>query len=160
MIRGVIYRLKRGYGLPLAIYQQTSSVVDLTTGAKTVSTNIVRLDRAIVLPATIHKNFIYDIGFLKANSNFTYGGIFTEGTRQIIIDRSDLPAGFEIMPSDQYSIVYDHKRYSIKSVDEYEQKMAYLITMVEVKGAPVNEVYELQVHSRLKFTETVGGQDG
>ncbi len=157
IIRQILYRLKRGWGLPLAIQYQTSTVADITTGVITQSIERVDVKRAVVLPSTIHKEFKYDIGYLKANSNFTYGGLLTTGTRQVLIDRSDLPKGYIIEPSDNYTIIFDGKRYNIKTVEDMDLQIGYYITMEYVGNTPKNELHVEHVTSKLIMGETVGG---
>lgn len=152
MMRQVIYRLKRGYGLPLSINQENSSTVDLATGKRTVTRTATTVQRAILLPTQVHKEFKYDIGYLKANSNFTYGGLFTSSTRQVIVDKADLPPGYVITATDDFSVVFNHQRYAIKTVTELEVP-AYFLAIEFTGGVPTYEVHSAVVFERLLFTE-------
>src|SRR3954470_21946365 len=138
-MRETIYRLKRGYGLPLAIQYQLSSSVDIDTGVIIKDHAKINVSRAVVLPALYHKEFKYDIGYLKANSNFTFGGVITTGRRDVIIDGRDLPKDFIIQVRDDYTIICDEKRYNIKSVEALDLKVGYFIVMEYVGGVPKNE---------------------
>lgn len=154
--KGVIYRLKRAYGQPVAIHFQTSSSVDVSTGVKSLTRDVIQVSKAVVLPSLIHRDIKYDIGYLKANSNFTYGGVFTEGTRQVLLDKSDLPRDFTINVVDTQYIVFQRKRYAIKSVDELEVP-CYCITMQETKGVAVNQIHVASVHDRLTIDQAFAG---
>jgi hypothetical protein len=155
-MRVIVYRLKRAYGLPVSVHFQTSSTVDLATGLKSVTRSAVRVPRAVLFPTQVHKQFHYDIGYLKANSNFTYGGLFTSDTRQVIIDKGDLPRGFKLTPTDNFYIVHNHKRYAIKTVEDLEVP-AYFITMEFTGGVPTYEVHEVACTDLFRFSETIGG---
>lgn len=156
-MRGVIYRLKRGYGLPLSIQYQLSSSVDLETGKMSQDLAEINIRRAILLPATYHKEIKYDIGYLKANSNFTYGGYVTTGRRDVIIDGKDLPKDFTILVRDDYTIICDGKRYNIKSVEQLDLGIGSYVVMDYVGGVPKNELHVEKVNSKLIFGETTGG---
>ena|ERR1019366_8517656 len=156
VMREVLYRLKRSYGQPLSVHYQVSSSVNLETGAKDIGLGSVAIARAILLPADEHKAVKYDIGYLKANSNFTYGGQFTTGIRPVIIDCKDLPIDFTIRVVDTMFIVYLHKRYEIKSAEIIEGQ-AYYIVMQETKGSPTFEIHTVKVADHLKFGESFAG---
>lgn len=154
-LKEVLYRLKRGYGLPLSVHFQIATSSDVTTGIKTTTWDTIEVGRAVLLPAAEHKALKFDIGYLKANSNFTYGGQYAIGVRQVILERSDLPLGFVLKVSDSMHIVFEHKRYELKSVEVLEG-LAYYIVMQETKGAEVNEIHVVRVNDRLAFRESGG----
>jgi hypothetical protein len=157
LLKGLLYRLKRSFGCPLAVYVQTPEAIDYTTGRASVGKSSIQIKRAIVLPSQVHRSFSYDIGYLKANSNFTYGGIFTDSQRQIILDRADLPKGFTLDATDKYYIVYDEKRWEIKAVSQFEHKLAYYLTVSNVDGAIVNDIHNLFVRESLCYYEDIVG---
>jgi hypothetical protein len=154
MMGAVIYRLKRSYGLPIKIHHEDASGVDLATGKKTVTRSAVTVTRAILLPALAHKEFKYDIGYLKANSNFTYGGLFTSSTRLIIVDKHELPPGYVLTATDDFYVVFHHRRYVIKAVTELEVP-AYFVAVEFTGGVPTYEVHSECVFDRLLFDEGV-----
>jgi hypothetical protein len=155
-IRSILYRLKRAYGQPLSVVYQTQSAVDLATGAKTVARGSVDIVRAIALPTLVQRDFKYDIGYLKANSNFTYGGLYLEGGRDFIVEARDLPAGFEIKASDQMFLVFQGKHYTIKKVEQVET-LAFFVTAQYTAGAPAYAVVHATAFDRLGFTESFAG---
>jgi hypothetical protein len=156
MIRGILYRLKRAYGQPLSVVYQTQSTVDVATGAKTVTRGSVDLARGIALPTLVQKDFKYDIGYLKANSNFTYGGLYLEGGRDFIVEARDLPPGFVPQASDQQYLVFQGKHYAIKKVEAVET-LAYYVTAQYTPGAPTYAVHTVTAFDRLGFTESFAG---
>ena len=156
-IKGILYRLKRTWGQPLSLCYLTSSTTDLATGVKQVTRSALQIKRAILLPTSAHKAFKYDIGYLRANSNFTYGSLWTDASRRMIVDRTDLPADFTIAITDNQYVVYDHKRYSLKEVEDIED-FAVMVTMEFTGGEVTNEVHEVLAYDHLMYTESfVGG---
>lgn len=153
MIRKVVYRLKREFGLPITIVQQTNETADLTTGDKSVTKVAVPVARAILLPRKAQGSFKYDIGYLKANSNFTYGGFFNDATREVIIDRKDLK-GFVISANENFSVYHNHKRYQVKSVSDFDG-IAYFLVLEQMEDAPIDEVHVVSVGDDLTFSEDV-----
>lgn len=153
-IAQVLYRLKRRYGEVVDIITRQSSTVNLETGVKTVTKTGVRVDRAIVLPSLIHREFVYDLTFIATNKNFTYGGHFDTQARQVIIDRKDIP-DFEIKVG--MYLVFSEKRYDIKQVEEFEENTAYFIAAKQSIEHEPDNVINLAVASDLLLSETAGG---
>lgn len=124
-VRSTLYQLKREYGVELNIVYRTSSTPDLATGDLTVVKDAESVRRAIVLPSKIDRTFEYDLAFIASNKNFTYGGFYDEQRRRIIIDRRDLPTGFEIKVG--YTLIFNGKRYDTESISEFEEGAGYLL---------------------------------
>lgn len=158
LIKKVLYRLKRSYGCPIAVYRQSPQTIDLATGKSSITRTSIEIKRAVVLPSKIHRGFTFDIGYLKANSNFTYGAVYTDATREIIIDRHDLPKGYTLDATDEFYVVYQGKRWEIKVVEEFEFNLAYYLTLARVDGAIVNAIINERVRDHLVFAETVDAQ--
>lgn len=150
-ISQVLYRLKRRYGEPCTICQRTSSTTDLETGVKTVHKTTRLVNRVIVLPSLIHREFQYDLTFIATNKNFTYGGLYDTTERRLIFDRKDL-GDFEIT-RDMY-LLFAGRRYEIKQIEEFEERTAYFVV---AKGS-------LEAHAEtittLKIGNDVAAEDG
>jgi hypothetical protein len=85
-----------------------SAVVDAT----------VSINRAILLPRKISTNFAYDLSFIAANKNFTYGGFFGKTQRVILIDARDL--GTYIIAKQDY-ITVNGRKMVINDLDDYDE---------------------------------------
>ena len=144
-LRDIVYRLKRAYGQPVTIHEITSTSTDYSTGARDVQRDAYLVRRAVVMPADQRRQQKFDIGYLKANSNFVYGGELVDETRLILLDRRDCT----ITLTDKMYIVVRHKRYDIKKVAEIED-VAYLVTVVETKGAPTYETHIVHAHNEMR----------
>jgi len=140
-----IYRLKRNYGLSCRIYrpEPDSYAYDLETGRQQRVWDHIDVKRGIRLPAVIATKFVYDLSFIAANKNFTYGGFFNADTVLFIFDRKDLIiSGTTIFTVDSNShIEVEGKlRYQVSKSIEVEELAAYMISTTAVTGdLPVTE---------------------
>ncbi len=125
-LRNVLYRLKRRYGEPLHIFEVTSSVVDRATGEQTTRTSRTEVGRVIVLPSQVDREFAYDLAFIAAAKNFTYGGFFDTTERRFIFDTNELPIDFEIKQG--MYLIFNDLRYDVKRVEAFEDGRAFFIT--------------------------------
>lgn len=113
----IVYRLKRQYGLRMSIkYMSASDQYDLETGVVTRTLAEITIRRGILLPQKVIREFSYDLSFIAANKNFTYGGFYQRGQRWVIIDSKDLPTDFAI--NGEMYIVFNSRRYEIKEHDK------------------------------------------
>ena len=108
----VLYYLKHQLGIDAQLYRISTDSVNRATGEKTISRTTIKIKRMIVFPVRSIMKFQQTISYLAANKNFTYGGEFKIGDRELIIDQRDLPTrNYELSMSDY--IVFDGKRYNI-----------------------------------------------
>ena len=131
-IRATLYRMKRSYGLPIDICQQTLGQTNLETGEKDITYMKAHIARAIVQPARSTRSFVYDLAYISANKDFTEGGFFDSTDRRVIIDAADLPVDWEL-DNDQF-VVYDNRRFDIKGFYEFEANMGFILLLRETKG--------------------------
>ena len=116
-VRPILYRLKRNYGLPMYIrYTDTPDSFNYETGEIVRDLTEVYVRRGILLPVDIKRIFAYDLAYIAAGKNFTYGGFFDKATRMVIIDAKDLPTGF-IITRNMY-INFQSRRYEIKDTKQ------------------------------------------
>lgn len=126
-IKTIIYRLKRSYGQPLLIQYPITNVVNLTTGDMTRVYTTVSVKRAVVLPAKIAKDFVYDLSFIAANKNFTMGGYFDKDARVVILENKDFVT--EISLRDH--IEFEQQRFEIKTIDRSLYATMLLVQAVD-----------------------------
>lgn len=152
-IKNVLYSLKRDYGLPVNIVWRTSSTANLRTGKKDVIQDSIQVNRGIVLPSTINQDFAYDLSFIASNKNFTYGGLFDEQHRRVIIDRADLPPDFEIKRG--YYLVFNQKRYEVEQINEFENGAGYMVLAKQVTNITLDNYIKRYMFSLLSLDQTV-----
>ena len=131
-ITRVLYSLKRKWSFR-CVYQHPSDVpesLDTRTGVVTRSYTPITIRKAIILPEQMQRSYIYDLAYIAANKNFTYGGLFDKGSRYFIIETKDL---HKHVPSDNDYIVYAEKVYSIKEIINVGER-AYMFRGIQVKN--------------------------
>jgi hypothetical protein len=133
-IKKIIYKLKRQWGTPARIYRE-SVAVDVDTGVETPTTAAVKtINRAILLPRKIRTEFSYDLSYIAANKNFTYGGFYATTDRLVLIDAVDL--GDYVIAKQDY-IDINNKRHVIADLDDYDEGpdvIAYMLKVSSVKA--------------------------
>lgn len=152
-IKQILYSLKRAYGLPVEIVWRTSSTLNLETGKKTVTKDSVLVNRGIVLPSTIDREFVYDLSFIASNKNFTYGGLFDQTSRRVIIDRADLESDFEIEVG--HYLIIAGKRYEVEALNEFEHSAAYMIVAKQVTNIALENYIQRQLFSIVTLNQSV-----
>lgn len=149
-ISKVLYRLKRRYGEPVDLIRRLSSTVDRETGLKTVRTATIRLKRVICLPAQLSREFSYDLAYIAAAKNFTYGGFFDTTERRFIVDTRDLPADFEIKIG--HYLVYDQVRYDVKTVERFEDARAFFVQAKQTVASDLDNAIEVELETDISLT--------
>lgn len=155
-MRGVIYSLKRQFGVRLDLYALVKSEVDYETGRKNVEKKCYTILRGILLPRDISRKFNYDLSYIAANKNFTYGGVIDYSRRTIIIDMRDYPAGYKASPGD-YAVI-SHTRYNIEKVEQFDDRQIIVMDVVETKDEPPNTITILTVFDTLELGNSVRGE--
>jgi len=151
-IQRVIYILKRQYGFPLIFCRLVEEHLDFDTGKKIPTTIAFQINKVIILPDSLTKKFDYDLSFIAANRNFTYGGFYDTATRHLIIDKRDLH-DYEIRTDDYF--IYQGERWQVALVDDFE--IALVLTVRLIKGSPLQAIYPTHLDSILTLTQTVVG---
>lgn len=119
--RKVVYKLKQQYGRPAGLYSYQDVVTDYDTGTTTKSYNIYEIRKVVILNNIIKRDFVYDLSYIAANKNFTYGGFFDTGERQVLIDSKDL----NVTIQEKDHLLFDDERYEVKQMHDYGD--AYLL---------------------------------
>lgn len=134
----IIYNLKRQFGLLMYVqYPSGNDVYNLETGEITRTITDIKIKRGVLLPEDTMRKFIYDLSFIAANKNFTYGGFFEKGSRVVLIDVKDLPKGF-IIKNEMY-INFHNRRYEIQKSslipDNDVAGYAWMVAIAESKSS-------------------------
>jgi hypothetical protein len=133
-----LYRLKKNFGQKASIQWRNTNALNLETGKKTVTFDGITINRAIVLPNKMHRDFQYDLAFIGENKNFTYGAYYNTSERNVIVDTKDLPADF-IITLEHWFVIND-RRWDVKSAEEFEHKKAWFLNLKEVQGSEPNRL--------------------
>jgi hypothetical protein len=130
-IKNILYQLKKDWGIAMDLRNQTS-VVDRKTGMTQKSYVSLSVRRGILLPVKLTPSFVYDLSFIAANKNFTYGGLFGAGSRVVIVDGSDVPSTFTVKEDTQ--LIIAKAVYSVKNVETLVNKLGYLLTVTTLSN--------------------------
>lgn len=131
--RSTLYQLRQDYGTRTDVYRTLFTDTDPETGHRSWTRKRHTVPHGILLPSVLARKFFYDLSYIAANKNFTYGGAVDIKSRVLILDRRELNKDFEIATEDM--IVIDMMRYLIKDVTDLDYNLGYLVTMTHVLGA-------------------------
>lgn len=138
LIRQMLYKLKMEFGLPATYRRRLSNTVNLTTGVIAITYDDHYIRRAILLPNDTGRKFDYDLTYIAANKNFTYGGFYDPSARTVIIQRGDLPR--HLIPNMNDMLVFNERQYEISKIDEAENVEGYILTLKDFSAKPSVEV--------------------
>lgn len=149
-IRLTVYSLKRMYGGLVFLYRNGDPETNLRTGVKTwPNKEVVRVEKAIILPVKIQHGQEQTISMISADKKFVYGGYTVKGARWFYIDPRDLPSGYEIKADDY--IVYDGKQYDIKDIRDNEFDTLWEVLAVEIEGVIPQQIQNLSAKHIMDF---------
>lgn len=155
-IRQTIYKLKRLYGAKIVVYKQGTKETNIQTGVITwTGREAHTVNRAIISPAKLDRQQVQTISMISADKQFVYGGTFDRGARWFYIDPQDLPTGHEILMDDW--IVYNGKKYEIKTVKDNEFDSLWEVLGVELVGVTPEQIYNLTAYNIVDLDQTADG---
>jgi hypothetical protein len=152
-IRKVLYSLKKEYGFAVTFYNVTSEDVDYKTGVRENVTDHLNVRKVIILPRNLKQKFEFDLAYVAAGKNMTYGGLYNTGTRKLIVDRRDV-GDFEIKVDGYFT--WENQRYQIAEVEDFELNTGWVIVGRVVEGAVRNKIVDLKAESPLTFAQEIG----
>lgn len=153
----LIYTLKQKWGKKAEFYKRLSEVgqVNIETGEVTSTITCHVMKHLIVTSPKVITKFEYDIGFLAANKNFTYGGFYEPGDLIAIVAWSDLPQT-DVKMEDYFYI--GNKRYNIQRFQIIENGVGWILHLRNVPGDKGYRQHTKYVAHLLRFTETITGE--
>jgi hypothetical protein len=152
-IQKVLYALKKEYGFGVTFYNIDSENVDYKIGTRASNTEYLLVKKTIILPRNLTTKFEFDLTYIAAGKNMTYGGLYQTGIRKLIVDRRDV-GDFEIRVDGYFT--WEGKRYQIAEVEDFELNTGWLIVGRVVEGAVRNMIVDLKAESPLTFSQQTG----
>ena len=134
----VLYCLKRDFGGAIDIYKLVSSGTDLKTGKRLVEVNKYHVQRAVIMPVRMSRS---QIMLRTSLHNKAFLNLHDEGTREFIIERKDVRQLTAITVDDY--IVYNHQKYQLSAIEDYEAGSGWVVTGKVDIGAPAMESKEV-----------------
>lgn len=144
-ISNILYMLKRQYGGCFDFYRRgPSGTTNYLTGEVVVDKEVFNINRGIILPAKIMREATQNISIISANKAFVYGGTYDSSVRMFIVDRKDIPElnlkDFDPTPDDW--LVYENRKYEIKSFQEFEFDSAWVFIGKAVLGDVPEQIFK------------------
>lgn len=133
----IVYRLKRNYGLTVYLRQIVSSTPNVETGKVVTIYRVTKLRKVPALPSDKIRDFAYDLSYVAANKNFTYGALFDRSIRFFIIDRKDITG--EITLSD--NLIFESQQYDPIDISPSATNKSYLIKAKALDSTIVEDPY-------------------
>jgi hypothetical protein len=127
-----VRRLKQRYGVPIDLYRPTTNTIDTKTGKVNRSYTIIHVAKAIILPTKINRDFDYDLSFVAANKNFTFGAHFDRGLVTACVEFKDL---LGIRPQIDDHVMYLGRKWELKQVNEWADAQCYELILQETKSS-------------------------
>lgn len=149
-IKDLIYGLKRVYGQPVDLYLRTAATMNPSTGRVSVTESKHSIKKVPVIPGDQSEHFKYDLSFIAANKNFTYGGVFDLTKRTLLIDAIDLPRNY--VPNLTDAFVIEEKRFQIKSITDYNQKRSYVYVVEWLRNQKIDPIQTVKDNLYLEET--------
>lgn len=135
--RRAIYAAKRLVGKPVILCRTLSNSLDVKTGQQTTTIRSCLIKRAVVMPATSLRNFLYGHSFLQHNRSFAEGGFFDTNTRVVIVDRRDIPMDFVV--DQKVHLIVEGKRMEAQAPITHEEMILFALTGLEYQVDDVEE---------------------
>jgi hypothetical protein len=149
-----LYQLKQDYGFPVTLIKVLQEETNSATGNRVVQRDILQIKKAVDLPAETARRFWYDMAYIKANTNFTYGAEVDVKSKQIVIDKRDLKSK-KITERD--FIMIRHERFEIFKVYDLEHDLGYLLSLKLAEGSIPYDSIQLFANSNLQIYGVSGG---
>lgn len=154
LVRQTIYALKRIYPQRIELCRTSQNSTNYASGAISSSLTKVVIRKAILMPAKITRDFSYDLSFIAANKNFTYGAFYDKRVRMVLIDRRDLRRASPTFPVDlNMHVLFGGRRWEVKSLMEYEEQEVIGLLLEATDGASVMDDHVETVSESVTLTE-------
>jgi hypothetical protein len=129
----LIYKFKRMFGQKVDFYVPVRSDHNILTGQIIREYDKITIKKAIVLPKTLDRSFVYDLAYIASNKNFTGGSYFDRNQRVMILDAKDLPKTLKLKI--KMHIEFEDERFEIKTIETVAPKAAHIITLQSLSNA-------------------------
>jgi len=145
-----VAHLRTRYGVRMDYYWPTTNALNLATGQISRTYNLIQINKVLILPTKLLRDFQYDIAFLAANKNFTFGGFFDKDNVVVAVMYKDMRGH---KPEVEDHIIYLGKKWLVKNVQEYADLQCYIMEVLATSGEPFNQIYNVMAESTLNFTQ-------
>lgn len=144
----VVNDLKARYGVRMDYYYPTTNAFDAKSGAIGRTYTLIAIRKSLILPTNAIRDFEYDIAFLAANKNFTFGGFFDKDKIVVCVNYKDMRSHAPVLED---HVVYLNKKWMVKIVKEYADLQCYVMELQAIHGEPFVQIYNKYGESTLVF---------
>lgn len=149
----ILYALKRKWGTPADFYKTSVGSPNFVSGSRSVSRVKYPISELITSRVTTARKFEYDIGYLAANKNFTYGGFYEPGDRLALVDGDDIFDAGSISHEDYFIINGD--RYNPIKVIELDLMSGWLVQLRRIVGQKRYAIIDVSIFQRITIEEDI-----
>lgn len=150
-----LYVLERKWGVPADLYIMDSVSPNYETGKQTVNRTKYHIPRLITHSVEFVHKFEYDLSFLAANKNFTYGGFYAPGDRYAIICAKFVPTEVNIQLKDY--VVLSGDRYNLQRLQKLDYHAGWILHLRHTPGEKPYQSIDRAVWSRVTPSQDVEG---
>lgn len=153
-VKLILYSMRQKWGVDADFYKVSVGAPNYETGNKNVSTVKYPIRKMITAKASFARKFEYDIGYLAANKNFTYGGFYEPGDRLAVISDEGIPA--PIQQRDYFII--GGQRFDIERIDSLDWNAGYILHLRATKKNKRYAQIEKYVWNRVSITQDISSE--
>lgn len=147
----VINRLRIRYGVPMDYYYPTTNIFDVASGGVSRTYSVLNMKKVLILPTSLQRDFDYDIAFLAANKNFTFGAFFDKDNVVVLIKYADLLGH---IPKLEDHVIYLNKKWQVKKAQEYADLKCYILEIIALKGESFSQIFNRSGYTTLEVTQS------
>lgn len=152
-VRLLLYTLERKWGVPADLYKVVVGTPNYETGNTATTKTKYHVPKLVTHETKFDQKFEYDLSYLAANKNFTYGGVYIPGDRLAILNSKYLPSTFQLSVEDH--LIYGGKRYAIQRFEELDAKAGWLLHLRHTTGTKPVQTHERAVWSRVSPSQDI-----
>ena len=118
----------------MTITRKTRTGINAVSGAQTFTKQTINVSKAILLPQSEARKFVYDLSFLAgAGVAFTQGGLFEASDTFLLIDGKDLGT-FKPTAGDFYTITGKTDTFECAAAKSFGNDEGWSVFLKSVKG--------------------------
>lgn len=131
-LKDAFYKLQLDYGRPGKLIQIESESTNSVTGRRTVNQTVTMIPKVVVAPMSVVRKFFFDLAYMKANNNFTYGTDFDIADTIVFI-------ASKYKVSIENELIMKADRFQIAKV----QDVAEVFTILSLKAQPAQPLHDV-----------------
>jgi hypothetical protein len=131
-------------------YYPTTNTFNVSTGGISRSYSVFNMKKVLILPTNLERDFDYDIAFLAANKNFTFGGFFDKDNVVVLIKYADLRGHIPVLED---HVIYLNKKWQVKKSQEYADLQCYIVNIISLKGESFSQIFNLNGYTNIEVSQ-------